>query len=870
MTETPASLSAAADPRSGHNAPVFSVSEISGALKRMVETEFGHVRVRGEISGFKRAASGHLYMALKDESAVLDAVCWRGTSGRLSIAPEDGMEVIATGRLTTYPGRSKYQIVIESLELAGEGALLKLLEERRRKLAAEGLFDEARKRALPYLPEVIGVVTSPTGAVIRDILHRLADRFPRHVLLWPVLVQGDGAAEQVAAAIEGFNALAPGGPVPRPDVLIVARGGGSLEDLWAFNEEVVVRAAAASDIPLISAVGHETDTTLIDYASDRRAPTPTAAAEIAVPVRAELIADLLDRERRLVGSMTRQIDALKRHVEATGRGLPRPEAVIETKGQQLDDRSERLDVAVRGYLRDRAQRLGTAVSGLRPANLDRLTRDAAERLNGWSERLKPMIERRLAEAGDRLKQASALLELLFLRTGARPRLRAGPGRVGRAGDQRRPGAGRGRPGDPLPRRRGRRDGEGAGRRAGSGRCRGQAGAQEAEAAGDPRRRPGEPAVSRLGAICVDPGSKTSTSPPPSRGRVREGGLLKGVYRRRPSSPVGTPPTPSLPLKGGGGLPRRCVDNIGSRLGRTIGALASAAVVALCLAGPAHAAKPLPYRLTGPLVQGGLVTGWAIPGSTITLDGKPVRQNARGWFALGFGRDAKPTAALSVTVPEGGTFTRTLHIRQRKYRIQRLTLPPKYVDKIDPKSALYKRLEREYLVIKAARERQSATAFFRQGLIWPVKGRISGVFGSQRILNGKPRRPHFGVDIAVPRGTPVRAAAAGTVVVAYDQMYFSGRTVVIDHGLGVNTVYIHLAKILVKVGQKVDRGTVIGTVGTSGRSTGPHLHWGLSLHLLPLDPALAVRAGSGRVVRGPPGTRRHHHRPRHPRPPRRRH
>jgi exodeoxyribonuclease VII large subunit len=260
------------------NLPEFSVSELSRALKRTVEDSYPYVRVRGEVSGFKRAASGHLYMTLKDENAVLDAVCWRGTAGRLSIDPEDGLEVICTGKLTTYPGRSKYQIVVEQMEMAGEGALLKLLEDRRKKLAAEGLFDDSRKRELPYLPEVIGVVTSPTGAVIRDILHRLSDRFPRHVLLWPVLVQGDGAADQVTAAIEGFNRIEAGGSVPRPDLIIVARGGGSLEDLWAFNEENVVRAAAASDIPLISAVGHETDTTLIDFASDRRAPTPTTTS----------------------------------------------------------------------------------------------------------------------------------------------------------------------------------------------------------------------------------------------------------------------------------------------------------------------------------------------------------------------------------------------------------------------------------------------------------------------------------------------------------------------------------------------------------------------------------------------------------------
>ncbi|MBM3565384.1 MAG: exodeoxyribonuclease VII large subunit, partial [Alphaproteobacteria bacterium] len=287
------------------NLPVLSVGEVAQAVKAAVEGAFPLVRVRGEISGFKRAPSGHLYFALKDQEAVLSAVSWRGTAGRLGLAPEDGMDVIATGRLTTYPGRSQYQMIVERLELAGEGALLKLLEERKKKLAAEGLFAAERKKPIPYLPNVIGVVTSPTGAVIRDILHRLAERFPRRVLLWPVLVQGEGAAEQIAAAIRGFNDLPAGGPVPRPDVLIVARGGGSIEDLWAFNEEIVVRAAAASAIPLISAVGHETDTTLIDYASDKRAPTPTAAAEMAVPVRAELMARVGEAGLRLTAALER-------------------------------------------------------------------------------------------------------------------------------------------------------------------------------------------------------------------------------------------------------------------------------------------------------------------------------------------------------------------------------------------------------------------------------------------------------------------------------------------------------------------------------------------------------------------------------------
>jgi exodeoxyribonuclease VII large subunit len=330
----------------GINVPEYTVGELSHALKRTVEGAFERVRVRGEISGFKRHGSGHLYFALKDSEAVLDAVCWRGAAGKLGLAPEDGLEVICTGRLTTYPGRSKYQIVIDRMELAGQGALLKLLEERRRKLAAEGLFDAARKRKLPYLPDIIGVVTSPTGAVIRDILHRLADRFPRHVLVWPVAVQGEGAAQQIAAAIEGFNRLAPDGPVPRPDVLIVARGGGSLEDLWAFNEEIVVRAAAASAIPLISAVGHETDTTLIDFASDLRAPTPTAAAELAVPVRTELLAQVMDRGARIMAALGRLIGERRLRVEGLGRGLGDPRRLIEQAAQALDDRGERLKLAI--------------------------------------------------------------------------------------------------------------------------------------------------------------------------------------------------------------------------------------------------------------------------------------------------------------------------------------------------------------------------------------------------------------------------------------------------------------------------------------------------------------------------------------------
>jgi exodeoxyribonuclease VII large subunit len=324
-----------------HNLGELTVSELSQAIKRTLEGSFERVRVRGEISGFKRAASGHMYMMLKDESAAMKAVCWRMNAGRLGIVPEDGMEVIATGRITSYAERSEYQLVIERIELAGVGALLKMIEERRKKLAAEGLFEPSRKKPIPMLPEVIGVVTSPTGAVIRDILHRLSDRFPRRVLLWPVVVQGEDAARQVSAAIRGFNALAPDGPVPRPDLIIVARGGGSIEDLMPFNEEAVVRAAAESLIPLISAVGHETDTTLIDFASDRRAPTPTAAAEMAVPVRADLLTETGNLSQRLFAGLNRLMNEWRLTIEGLGRGLPDPQRMLQERMQQLDQWSER-------------------------------------------------------------------------------------------------------------------------------------------------------------------------------------------------------------------------------------------------------------------------------------------------------------------------------------------------------------------------------------------------------------------------------------------------------------------------------------------------------------------------------------------------
>ena len=334
----------------------YSVSELSGAVKRTIEDSFGFVRVKGELGRVTRAASGHMYMDLKDERAVISGVMWKGMAARLAINPEQGMEVVATGKMTTFPGQSRYQLVIDSLEPAGVGALMALLEQRKAAFAKEGLFAKERKKPLPFLPEVIGVVTSPSGAVIRDILHRLRDRFARHVLVWPTLVQGKGAEEKIAAAIRGFNALAPDGDVPRPDLIIVARGGGSLEDLWCFNEEVTVRAAADSDIPLISAVGHETDTTLIDYAADQRAPTPTAAAEMAVPVRAELNAELTNKARRFADAATRTIETRRVALKAAGRGLGRPEDIVGLGAQRLEVASGALRSALRSHLQNAARR----------------------------------------------------------------------------------------------------------------------------------------------------------------------------------------------------------------------------------------------------------------------------------------------------------------------------------------------------------------------------------------------------------------------------------------------------------------------------------------------------------------------------------
>lgn len=369
------------------NLPEITVSELSMSIKRMVEENYSYVRLRGEVGGFKGPhSSGHCYFSLKDESAKIEAVIWKGVWGRLRFKPEEGMEVIATGKITTYPGQSKYQIVIEAIEPAGAGALMALLEERRKKLAAEGLFDDSRKKPLPYLPCVIGVVTSPTGAVIRDILHRLSDRCPCRVLVWPVRVQGETAAQEIAQAIAGFNALKPGGEIPRPEVLIVARGGGSLEDLWSFNEEVVVRTAAASDIPLISAVGHETDFTLIDFAADRRAPTPTAAAEMAVPVRAELLANIRTIAARLTGAQTRFIERLRAEVRGLARGLPSADNVLALPRQKLDTLGERLPRALRAnaqkfrlrFERAGRERATRAISVLLSARRSRL--DAAGQL----------------------------------------------------------------------------------------------------------------------------------------------------------------------------------------------------------------------------------------------------------------------------------------------------------------------------------------------------------------------------------------------------------------------------------------------------------------------------------------------------------
>ncbi len=391
------------------NLPEYSVSELSGAIRRAVEEGFPFVRVRGEISGLKTVASGHTYFDLKDEKAVLNAIIWKQSARAIGLKPESGMDVICTGRVTTYPGSSRYQLIVEQVELAGAGALMALLEERRKRLLAEGLFDPAAKKKLPFLPDVIGVVTSPTGAVIRDIMHRLNARFPRRVLLWPVAVQGENAAAQIAAAIAGFNAM-DGKRLPRPDLIIVARGGGSLEDLMAFNDEAVVRAAAASTIPLISAVGHETDTTLIDYAADMRAPTPTAAAELAVPVRAELIAATLDLERRALRSFHKGVEDRRRHLSQLARVLPRPEALFAQPRQRFDAAAEKLSGALRRNLSAHRAELAQTAALLRPRVIETRFQAVREKLNALQTRAERAFRTRHAVASRELNAAARVLD----------------------------------------------------------------------------------------------------------------------------------------------------------------------------------------------------------------------------------------------------------------------------------------------------------------------------------------------------------------------------------------------------------------------------------------------------------------------------
>ncbi len=403
----------ASSARDSHsNITEYSVSEISGSIKRTMEDAFGQVRIRGEISGYRGPhSSGHAYFALKDDRARIEAVIWRGVFSRLKFKPEEGMEMVATGKVTTYPGSSKYQIVIESLEPAGAGALMALLEERRKKLAAEGLFDNERKRPLPHMPKVIGVVTSPTGAVIRDILHRIADRFPVHVLVWPVRVQGETSGPEVAAAINGFNGFSDGGPMPRPDLLVVARGGGSLEDLWGFNDEVVVRAAADSTIPLISAVGHETDWTLIDHVADRRAPTPTGAAEMAVPVKADLQANIAALAARLSGASTRSLDTNRQTLRALARALPSIDMLLALPRRRFDEAAGGLGRALRLNTANKRQLYERRAAQLTPATLQRRVAVQRQRVGELAARSERHVERLADRSGARLSNAAARLTL---------------------------------------------------------------------------------------------------------------------------------------------------------------------------------------------------------------------------------------------------------------------------------------------------------------------------------------------------------------------------------------------------------------------------------------------------------------------------
>lgn len=394
----------------GANVAEFTVSELSGAIKRAIEEGFGYVRLRGEVSGYRGPhASGHCYFALKDDKAKIEAVVWRGVFQRLKVKPEEGMELIVQGRVTTYPGSSKYQIVIESLEPAGLGALMALLEERKRKLAAEGLFDEARKKPRPHLPRVVGIVTSPTGAVIRDMLHGFDERFPTRVLVWPVRVQGETCAAEVAAAVRGFNAMPERGPVPRPDVLIVARGGGSLEDLWGFNEETVVRAVAASDIPVISAVGHETDWTLIDLVADARAPTPTKAAEWAVPKFADLAESNEKLGLRLTTAIRRSLDQARAHLRAAVRGLPRLEDIVALPRQRFDSCEKRLARALLANTRAHHTRFIRLSTRLRPTPLRQRVVLGGKELHALFARSGQALGNRVAAQRSRLDGYQKLL-----------------------------------------------------------------------------------------------------------------------------------------------------------------------------------------------------------------------------------------------------------------------------------------------------------------------------------------------------------------------------------------------------------------------------------------------------------------------------
>ncbi|KAE9630419.1 exodeoxyribonuclease VII large subunit [Parasedimentitalea maritima] len=399
------------DPNPGQNTPEFTVSELSGEVKRTLEGTFGRIRVRGEVGRVFTARSGHLYYDVKDDRSVLACTTWKGQVSKLAVVPEEGLEVIVTGRLTAFGAQSKYNMNVEEVSVAGQGALMALLEKRKKQLEAEGLFAPERKQPLPYLPRFIGVVTSPSGAVIRDILHRLRDRFPRKVLVWPVAVQGKNCAAEVANAINGFNAFTPGGALPRPDLIIVARGGGSVEDLWGFNEEIVARAVAASEIPLISAVGHETDTTLIDLVSDQRAPTPTAAAELAVPVRLELLAWTGEQGARMTHAVGQSVQQRKQRLKDMSRALPKPERLLDDPRQKLDILSDKLPNALIRGVQNRRVQLTQKSAGLRPQALQQLVARRRDKLISLSSQLNlRTTSQKLALHKERLEHLSKQLD----------------------------------------------------------------------------------------------------------------------------------------------------------------------------------------------------------------------------------------------------------------------------------------------------------------------------------------------------------------------------------------------------------------------------------------------------------------------------